>query len=424
MSGVEALAGQVQAWVEANWDVDLTVREWWRRLAEAGFAYPSWPIGLGGLGLSRRDAMTVTGVLAANKVIGPPAGALAATLAAPTLLEHANPEQQLALVRPIALGETAWCQLFSEPSSGSDLASAGTRAVRDGDDYVITGQKAWNSAADVADMGMLLARTDVDVPKHAGLTYFAIEMRQPGIEARPLKQMNGASNFCEVFLTEARVPADRVIGQLGGGWRVAQTTLLAERNSLAGGGLPGLRMARSGAAGELDRKVGEVLDEARDSAKARKSPIRAGAVPVKLMIELAQRYGVSGDALVRQEVARYVSQVRVNGWTMRRSAAAGGKLTGADGSMAKLSTARICLESRDLSYRIVGAAGMLSGRVSPLEGDLQLVNLASPGNRLGGGTDEIQLNVLGERALGLPREPVADKDLPYRNLKVGTQTES
>ena len=146
--------------------------------------------------------------------------------------------------------------------------------------------------------------------------------------------------------------------------------------------------------------MSEVLDRAREVAKARKSPIRAGAVPVKLMIELAQKSGVSGDPVIRQELARYVSQVRVNGWTMRRSGAAGGKLTGADGSIAKLTTARICQESRDLSYRIVGARGMLAGRVSPLEGDLQTVNLASPGNRLGGGTDEIQLNLLGERALG------------------------
>ena len=137
------------------------------------------------------------------------------------------------------------------------------------------------------------------------------------------------------------------------------------------------------------------------------------------MIELAQTYGVAGDPTIRQELARYVSQVRVNGWTMRRSGAAGGKLTGADGSIAKLTTARICQESRDLSYRIVGARGMLMGRLSPLEGDLQAVNLASPGNRLGGGSDEIQLNVLGERALGLPREPSVDKDVPYREPQGG-----
>jgi len=140
-----------------------------------------------------------------------------------------------------------------------------------------------------------------------------------------------------------------------------------------------------------------------------------------VMVELAQSFGVSSDPVMRQELARYVSQIRVNGWTMRRSASAGGKLTGADGSIAKLTTARICQQSRDLSYRIVGAQGMLTGAESPLEGDLQLVNLASPGNRLGGGSDEIQLNVLGERALGLPREPNVDKDVPYRDLKVGTQ---
>jgi len=417
------LAARVQAWVEANWDTSITVREWWLRLADAGYAYPTWPLGLGGSDASRRDAMTVTGVLAQNKLIGSPVGAMAATLAAPTLLEHATEVQLAELVRPIATGEAAWCQLFSEPGSGSDLASVGTRAVRDGDEWVVTGQKVWNSSADSADFGMLLARTDVDVPKHAGITYFVIDMKQPGIEARPLKQMNGASNFCEVFLTEARVRGDHVIGEVNGGWRVAQSTLFHERNSVAGGGLPGLVMARSGSEGDLDRKVGEVLDRAREVAKARKSPIRAGAVPAKLMVELAQKFGVSGDPVIRQELARYISQVRVNGWTMRRSGAAGGKLTGADGSIAKLTTARICQESRDLSYRIVGAHGMLMGQVSPLEGDLQMVNLASPGNRLGGGTDEIQLNVLGERALGLPREPSSDKDVPYRDLKVGTQAE-
>ena len=142
------------------------------------------------------------------------------------------------------------------------------------------------------------------------------------------------------------------------------------------------------------------------------------------MIELAQTYGVAGDPAIRQELARYVSQVRVNGWTMRRSGAAGGKLTGADGSIAKLTTARICQESRDLSYRIVGARGMLMGEVVAAGGRPADGDLASPGNRLGGGSDEIQLNVLGERALGLPREPSVDKDVPYRDLKVGTQTDT
>ena len=417
------LVADVQAWVDANWDTSITVREWWRRLADSGYAYPTWPAGLGGSRASRRDAATITGVLAQNRVIGPPVGAMAARLAAPTVLQHASEPLQQELVRPIATGEAAWCQLFSEPGSGSDLASIGTRAVLDGDEWVVTGQKVWNSAADSSDIGMLLARTDFAVPKHAGITYFAIDMKQPGIEARPLRQMNGASNFCEVFLTEARVPMGRVIGEVNDGWRVAQTTLLNERNSVAGGGLFGLIMARSGSEGDLDRTVGEVVDRARAAARARKSPLSAGAVPAKVMVELAQSFGAAGDPVVRQELARYLSQVRVNGWFMRRSGAAGGKLTGADGSVAKLATARICQQSRDLSYRIVGAQGLLLGSKSPLKGDLQPVNLASPGTRLGGGSDEIQLNVLGERALGLPREPSSDRDVPYRELKVGTQTE-
>ena len=276
VTGRQDLATQVQAWVDANWDLSLTVREWWLRLADAGYAYPAWPLGLGGSGATRRDAMTIAAVLARNGLIGPPVGAMAATLAAPTLLEHATEAQRTELVRPIATGEASWCQLFSEPGSGSDLASVGTRAVRDGDEWVVTGQKVWNSSADSADFGMLLARTDVDVPKHAGLTYFVIDMKQPGIEARPLQQMNGAANFCEVFLTEARVRGDRVIGDVNGGWQVAQTTLFHERNSVAGGGLPGLVMARSGSEGDLDRKVSEVLRPGDGGGQGPQEPDQGG----------------------------------------------------------------------------------------------------------------------------------------------------
>jgi alkylation response protein AidB-like acyl-CoA dehydrogenase len=420
MTGADVLAA-VQKFIDDSWDTSLTVREWWHRLAEAGYAFPAWPEGLGGLGTPTAKARAITGVLAANGVIGPPAGHVAATLAAPTVLEHGTAEQVQAFVLPIALGEAAWCQLFSEPGSGSDLASVGTRAIRDGDEWVVTGQKVWNSGADTADFGMLLARTDPDQPKHRGITYFLIDMHQPGVEVRPLKQMNGASSFCEVFLAEARVRPGCTLGRVSAGWRVAQTTLFHERNSVAGGGIPGLVPARSGSHGDLDRTVGEVIERARRAASTRRSPIRAGAIPAKAMTALAQDYGVAGDPVLRQDLARYVSQVRINGWTMRRIAAAGGRMTGADGSLAKLLTSRICQHSRDLSYRIVGAAGLLAGPDSPLGGDLQAVGLASPGTRIGGGTDEVQLNVIAERALGLPREPFDDKEVPYRELRVGTQ---
>jgi alkylation response protein AidB-like acyl-CoA dehydrogenase len=416
------LDGQVQAWVEEHWRLDLTVREWWRLLVDAGYAHPTWPAAAGGAGRSGRDARTITAVLARNGVVGPATGHVAATLAAPTLLEHGTPEQVAELVREIALGEASWCQLFSEPGSGSDLASAGARAERDGDEWVVTGQKVWNSAADQADRGMLLVRTDADQPKHRGMSYFVIDMDQPGVDARPLKMMNGTGGFCEVFLTEARVRADRLVGELNGGWRVAQTTMRHERNMVAGGGAIGLFHARSGTAhGDLDLTVGEVIERAKAQATKRKSPIRSGAVGASVMLDLARTYGRSDDPVIRQDLARYHSQVKVNGWTMRRIAAAGGRLTGADGSIAKITTSRICQESRDLSYRIVGAPLLLAGPDSPMGGDLQSVNLASPGTRIGGGTDEIQLNVLGERALGLPREPSGDQDVPYRELRVGTQ---
>jgi alkylation response protein AidB-like acyl-CoA dehydrogenase len=415
------LTAAAAEFVDREWDESLTVREWWWRLADSGLAYSAWPEGLGGSGASSAVARAVTGVLASRGVVGPPAGHVAATLAAPTLLEHGTPGQKAAFVRQIALGEAAWCQLFSEPGSGSDLASVGVRAVRDGDEWIVTGQKVWNSGADSADLGMLLARTDPDVPKHKGITYFVIDMHQPGVEVRPLRQMNGASSFCEVFLTEARVRAGCVIGDVNGGWRVAQTTLFHERNSTAGGGMRGLVPARSGRDGDLEMTVGEVVRRARKAASKRQSPIRGGAIPAQAMLDLARQHGLAGDPVTRQELARYVSQVRINGWTMRRIGAAGGRMTGADGSIAKLLTSRICQQSRDLSFHIVGAHGLLTGPDAPMGGDLATVGLASPGTRIGGGSDEIQLNVIAERALGLPREPFDDRDVPYRDLRIGTQ---
>lgn len=412
---------QVQAWVEDHWDESITLREWWRRLASAGYSYPRWPTGVGGSSASAATARTVTAVLARNGVIGPPVGYVAATLAAPTILAHGSERQIRELVWPIASGEASWCQLFSEPGSGSDLASIGASAVQDGDEWVVNGQKVWNSAADRADFGMLLARTDPDRPKHQGITYFVIDMHQPGVEARPLRQMNGTSSFCEVFMTDARVRVDLVLGDLNGGWKTAQTTLASERSSVAGGATPGLQQAQSGSNGDLDLVVGDIVERSRRAAKGRQSVIRSNAVPTKVMLELARQYGMSSEPVTRQDLARYISHVRVNGWTMQRIAAAGGRLTGADGSIAKITTSRVCQMSRDLSYRIVGSAGMLMGTESPLAGELQVANLGSPGTRIGGGTDEIQMNVLGERALGLPREPSSDKDVPYRDLMVGTQ---
>ncbi len=368
------------------------------------------------------EGRAIHSALAAHRVVGPPVGHVAAGLAAPTILDHGTAEQIATLVPSIARGEAAWCQLFSEPGSGSDLASVGTKAVLDGDEWVVSGQKVWNSGADQSQFGMLLARTDVDQPKHRGITYFLIDMDQPGIEVRPLKQMNGDARFCEVFLDEARIPADRVLGELNGGWAVAQTTLLHERTSIAGAGFAGFTPARSGeAAGDLDQTVGEIIERAQAAASKRRTTIAKGAIPAGMMIDLARQYGVAGDPMIRQRLAAYHSEIRINGWLNRRIGVARGKLTGADGSLSKMTTSRICQVSRDLSYSIIGADALLDGADGPMDGEIQRVGLASPGTRIGGGTDEIQLNVVGERGLGLPREPGPDQDTPYRDLKVGTQ---
>jgi alkylation response protein AidB-like acyl-CoA dehydrogenase len=413
------LAREVGHWIEQNWDPQMTVAEWWRRLADAGLAYPTWPVGVGGRGLSSSASRVITESLAAAQVIAPPIGHVAATLAAPTILQHGSQAQIDRFVPSIARGEASWCQLFSEPGSGSDLASVGTRAVRDGDEWIVSGQKVWNSGADSAQMGMLLARTDVDAPKHRGMTYFLIDMDQPGIEVRPLRQMNGLSSFCEVFLTEARVADDRILGAVNDGWRIAQTTLAHERASVSGRAASGLASARSGPiAGDLTLTAAEVIDRSR---RATSGGLAGGAVPTRMMIDLARTFGRATDAVTRQELARYVTQNKVNAWTMRRSAAAKGRLTGADGSLSKLATSRVCQQSRELAFSILGASTMLDDMDAPMRGDLQRVGLGSPGTRIGGGTDEVQLNVLGERALGLPREPSDDKDIPYRELRVGTQ---
>jgi alkylation response protein AidB-like acyl-CoA dehydrogenase len=406
VTDLAALAHEVHAWAEAHWDPDASVATWWARLADAGWSHPAWPTGLGGSDRTGAEARAVLAALAAHDVVAPPRGGVAADLAAPTILTHGTPGQVRELVRPIATGETAWCQLFSEPGAGSDLAGLTTRAVPDGDGWVVTGQKVWSSGADRADVGMLLARTDPEAPRHQGLTYFAIDMDQPGVEVRPLVVMSGSAPFCEVFLTGARVPDARRIGGRGEGWRVARTTLASERAMVAGGAPAGLHQARSGAHGDLQRSCREIVGRSRASASARRSPLRAGAgaVPAAVMVDLARRHGTATDPRARQVLARYWSQVKVNGWTMRRSAAAGGRLTGADGSVAKLSTARICQQSREVSCRVVGAPLLLGGAESPFGGDLQRVNLDSPGTRIGGGTDEIQLDLLGEKALGLPRD--------------------
>ena len=235
---IDETRAAARAWAEANWDPELTVAGWWQRLTAAGYAAPMLPEALGGRGYPRDLAMAISAGLADVGVVGPPVG-LGLMLAAPTLAVHGSPEQQAELIPRILDGTDAWCQLFSEPGAGSDLAGLQTRAVRDGDEFVITGQKVWTSGGQIADKGMLLARTDVDVPKHKGITYFAFDMHQPGVEVRPLREMTGRAMFNEVFIDEARVRVVDVVGGLNNGWAVANTTLMVERASIGSGAAAG-----------------------------------------------------------------------------------------------------------------------------------------------------------------------------------------
>ncbi len=242
------LIEEVRAWLEENWDPELTVGEWWQRLGLAGWSAPNLPADSYGRGLSRSDSVTVAREIGSFGALGAPGG-LGLLLAAPTIAAHGSREQIDTYVRDIVTGVKAWCQLFSEPGAGSDLAGLTCRAELDGDEWIINGQKVWTSLGQTADMGMLLARTDPDAPKHRGISWMAIDMRQEGVELRPLYEMTGHAMFNEVFLTDARVPADAVVGGLNAGWAAANTTLANERaglgSAVAAVGCPQPRLAPS-----------------------------------------------------------------------------------------------------------------------------------------------------------------------------------
>jgi alkylation response protein AidB-like acyl-CoA dehydrogenase len=417
VSRADDVTDRIQHWVEANWDLQLTLADWWDRLFDAGYAFPSWPEGLGGFGATASQTRAVSSALAGAGVVGPPTG-MGPHLGGPTLLTHGTPEQQQRLLSPMGRGKTQWCQLFSEPGAGSDLASIATRAERDGDEYVITGQKVWNSKADVSDWGMLLARTDTDQPKHRGVTFMLIDMHQPGVEARPLVQMNGAAEFCEVFITEARVNVSNVIGQINDGWNVARTTLASERSMAADGKGRGLvTVEAGGVAGNLSRTVGELIDASKHVVE---DPTKRSEVLLnsRKIIALAREFDVICDPVMRDRVMRYYTHsevYRLNGQRARDYAKSGRK--GPDGSMMKLDLAMMAHESRDLSLSIIGAEGMLNGASAREHGRVQRAGLSAFAPSFGGGTNEIQRNIIGERNLGLPREPGNDNDIPFKELR-------
>jgi alkylation response protein AidB-like acyl-CoA dehydrogenase len=411
VQSLNEVRAEAHEWIEASWDPELSLLEWRERLLASGWACPSWPLEWHGRGLPVAADAVVADELAAVGAPGTPAGS-GMGLAAPTILEHGSDELKARLLRPIITGEHMWCQLFSEPGSGSDLAGLTTRAVRDGDEWIVSGQKVWNTSAHHADYGMLLARTDWDVPKHTGITYFAIAMHQPGVEVRPLRQMNGYASFNEVFLTDARVPADNVIGPVDHGWTVALATLAHERRLG-----PAFARRPQDRDGPIGRAAREAAAEADDVMRPYVwYPQRAGRPD--LVTELARSSPAGRDPVMRQDIARLVSLVRVSQWTAQRASAARklGRPPGPEGSLAKLHGSLIAKASAHIHGRLAGAHAMLSGVDGALGGTISEILVSVPAVSIAGGTDEIQHNILGERVLGLPKEPQADRDIPFRTI--------
>jgi alkylation response protein AidB-like acyl-CoA dehydrogenase len=420
------LTAEVTSWLEEHWDPDLTVEEWWDRLGRSGWAVPTWPVEWYGKGLSRAEGVRVMQTIGTFGALGAPGG-LGTLLAGPTIIVHGTEEQKQRYLLDIVTGRKAWCQLFSEPGAGSDLAGLNTRAERDGDEWVVNGQKVWTSGGHWSDLGMLLARTHPDVAKHQGITYFALDMHQAGVEIRPLRELTGRAMFNEVFLTDVRVPNDAAIGGLNNGWAVANTTLMFERSGLGAGGGGGSVAALPGTVGgDLARRAGDFL-RTRDLTSG-----GGGGSPtsVQQLAALARGNGTIADAEVRQQLAQLYTLNEIARYTNLRQRAlsrAGGEIPGL-GNIAKLSMSRILRLSRDLSGRILGPyatlhaydpadaetlAAATEGAVQPGVTESMLFAQAP---QIYGGTDEIQHNILGERVLGLPKEPNADKGKAFREL--------
>jgi alkylation response protein AidB-like acyl-CoA dehydrogenase len=399
----EALA----AFVAERFSVDMALKAWREVLFDTGWAVPSWSPRHGGRDLGAWADQVVARELVALGSVGVPVGSGTA-LAGPTIVAHGPEATAERFVRPLLTGAESWCQLFSEPGAGSDLAGLTTTAEVDGDEWVVSGQKVWNTGARTADLAMLLVRTDWSAPKHRGLTYLVLPMRQDGVEVRPLRQMNGYASFNEVFLTEARVPKDHVVGAVGHGWAAARTTLAHERRFAA------LRPP------PYDRRAGRALEEARAEAEAhfatyRWYPQRAGRADL-VVPHARQRAPLSPVA--RQGVAGVIAAQRVGSWTAERAAAgrdqAGG--AGPEGSVGKLALSALARRSAATHAALAGPGAMLAGPTSPLEGTVAEILVSVPAQSIAGGTDEIQRSIIGERTLGLPREPSADDRVPFRAL--------
>ena len=401
---------EVRDWLAANWDPQSSLVAWRNKLVDSGWGMPQWPTQWYGRGLPLSLARVVEEEFASVGAVGV-ARTGVRMLAAATLLEHGSDLQKKKFLRPILTGEDSWCQFFSEPGSGSDLAGATTRAELNGDYWIINGQKVWTTSAHHADHGLLLARTDWDAPKHEGLSYFVIDVKQPGVDVQPLKQMNGHASFNQVFFSDAKVPTENLVGRVGEGWKVAVTTLAHERRGADGLASPSRRGSR----------VGRIYLEERAEVETANEPYkwypqRAGRVD--LIIDRAKETGANKDPHVRQEMAKLMIMAKSAEWTARRARAAQqqGRPQGPEGSLGKLAASNVARAAAHVHTLITGTEAMLTGSASSRDGVIAEILVSVPAISIAGGTDEIQRNIIAERVLELPKEPRFDTG-PFRKVR-------
>lgn len=403
---LDAFSGEVSRWLDANWRADRSKREWLELVVDAGYAVPTWPRAWYGLGLTAAHSDAVDAEF--RRVGASGARQDVHNLWANTLLSYGSEALKRSLIKPLLLDGVSMCLLYSEPAAGSDLAAIQTRADRDGDEYVITGQKVWTSSAATAEYGMLVARTDWDVPKHRGISFFYFPMRQPGVEVRPIKQITGESHFNEVFIDQARVPAANMLGELNDGWRVLQTALAYERSVMGD-------MARG------PRQPKPATDDHDERPKEVPAPSVSGA-EVDLGA-LARLLGRNDEPVVRQEVARIYSLRMVNRWNGQRAKAL---IKQGESSpilsLGKLAMSRILHDGAAVQSMIIGADSLLDGPDNPLGDAANFLALNAYFTSIGGGTDQIQRNIIGERVLGLPKEPELDREVPFSDVRKATVT--
>lgn len=373
-------------------DTIRAAKAWQARKFDAGWACITWPKEYGGQGGTTMQNVIFNQEQAKFKT-PPPIYTIGHGMLGPTIMVHGTPEQKAKHLRTMARGDEIWCQLFSEPAAGSDLAGLRSTAVRDGSDWILNGQKIWSTGAHFSKWGMIVVRTDPNAAKHAGLTYFILDMESKGIEVRPIKQINGGSGFNEVFYTDVRVPDSNRLGAVGDGWRVALTTLMNERVAIgAGSAAGGFR---------------HLLKLARDAQRGGRPAIE--------------------DASVRQKLAEFWVKQQGLKYTGFRtlSALSQGKIPGPEGSIGKAVGAPMAQELAAFAVELQGAMGATRDRTATLHEALwQGMWLATPGIRIAGGTDEILKNIIAERVLRLPPEIRLDKDLPFRDIPTGPPSKS